>query len=337
LAFALHVLGKVEKAEALAAELHAMPQRVGMVSSAADVETLIRTFHYQAMLRARQALEREQRSYAPWWRLPALAPLELHIKGWQLDRTLLQLLTRGTALVESVRPNLVTNPHEWPGFLVGNLIDTLGTGVIRKTLEEARGADAAFPEATPYFDAFEGEVAYRDGLYEEAIDLAMRALASLDKHEALLRWRTLAWQADAMTHEGRVSAAAAAYQEVLEKFPSVLRMLEIAIPATVSHDGSTQAEKVASRLEGSRRFDVKQEAPFALAVSTRGDKLEICLRNQNGMQISCSLGDSADAVLSTFHADCFSPRVALGQLDLNSLDGSTGSSSADDALKSVLP
>ena len=76
---------------------------------------------------------------------------------------------------------------------------------------------------------------------------------------------------------------------------------------------------------------------FKINVTTAGKSVTACLSDRNGMQFSCasSEGDTA-AVLDAFHLAAFSPKVALTQADLSSLDGSSSSRSADEVLEGLL-
>jgi hypothetical protein len=67
--------------------------------------------------------------------------------------------------------------------------------------------------------------------------------------------------------------------------------------------------------------------------------VELCLADTSGFQFACAKGTKDDAVVSAldaFHEAAFSPKVALGQLDLSSLDGSPVRVSADQVVKGIL-
>ena len=77
--------------------------------------------------------------------------------------------------------------------------------------------------------------------------------------------------------------------------------------------------------------------------TAKGDSVEICLSDESGQQFACAAGEKkADeeatlmAALDAFHSAAFSPKVALTQSDLSSLDGSPIRVSADEVLKGVL-
>jgi tetratricopeptide (TPR) repeat protein len=148
-----------------------------------------------------------------------------------------------------VRPNL-GDLNDFTPWRAGGLIDVLGSGVVRLAVAEARRRDAEYPEAAAYLDALEGEIDFREGRLDPAVRLAASALAGLPPEEALLRGRTLAWQADALRRLGNAEAARAAYQTVLRNYPSLLRILDVKVPARIVRDETPLARRVADRLAG---------------------------------------------------------------------------------------
>lgn len=331
----LLVMGKGAEAVGLAAELYAQPARSGMVSSAASFERLGRTTRYAFALDAQITHLREQASYAELPAGPAAVVGELAglaATRWEVRRAILQLLAEKDLLVLLARPNLISESSTWR---LADLTEVAGTGVLRAATARARAVDAPFPEATAYFDAIDGELAFRGGDLEQAVALADAAVKGLPREEALLRWRTRAWQADALRRLGRAAEARAAYQEVLNRWPTALRLLGLALPVTLASDGEL-AGQTAARLGRSIRFAVAAQAPFALRVEQRGGAVEICLRDDSGAQLTCAGGADPTAALDAFHDAAFSPRVSLTQSDLRSLDGSPVRVGADEALKAVL-
>jgi tetratricopeptide (TPR) repeat protein len=342
LADLLTALGKVDEAEKIAADLYVLPPRTGMISTPLAVERFSRSFRYWATLDTRIRLLAEKRSYGPFFAGLPTEELKLSLARWEIRRALIQLAAEPGMLVNRTRPNLgeISDVAPWQ---VGGFVHVLGTGVMRGSVLAGRVLDRAFPEAGAYLDALEGEIAYAEGRLAEADRLATAALTALPREEALLRWRTTAWQADALARLGRPNEARAGFQEVLRNFPSVLRILDLQVPAQVSSDGSALAKTVAERLMRSRRFTITKGAPFRLDVSAKGESVQICLSDESGAQFACAAGEKKDdrektvtAALDAFHSAAFSPKVALTQSDLSSLDGSPVRVSADEVLKGVL-
>ena len=334
----LEAVGQPEEAVKLAAELYGQQQRMGVSSGAPELERLTRTIRYLHALDGRMAQLAEQASYAERPAGPANALAEIarvSTTRWEVRRALVQLLAGGDRLLLMVRPCL-SDPSDWSNWRVGDLIELVGTGVMRAAISRARMVDAAFPEATALLDALEGEVAYRERWLDDSVKLATAALEGMQKREAIWRWRTMAWRADALQRLGRVNEARADYQEVLQRWPTAFRMLGLTVPVTLADDGSALAKETSARLGRSTRFEVNAKAPFKLTVSSRGTALDLCLLDDNGSQLACASGEGADKALEAFHVAAFSPKVSLTQSDLKSLDGSPVRVGADQALKKLL-
>ena len=334
----LTVLGKGAEAGRIAAEVYAQPARTGMVSGSAKVERLARTFRYALALDGQIALLHEQASYGP--RLTGTFSVMgelvgLMAKRWEVRRAVLQLVAEDDRLVLLARPN-IGEVNDWATWRIGDLIELLGFGVMSSAVAQARVADAEYPEASAYLDALAGEIAFRSRDWAEADRLASAALARLPKEEALLRYRTQAWQADVLTHLGRAAEAQAAYQEVLQRWPTAFRLLELSLPVTLSTDGSELSQETSARLSRSLRFAVEPSAPLRLRVDSHGGTSEICLLDDHGGQLACAGGEGASKALEAFHAAAFSPKVSVTESDLRSLDGSPVRVGADEALKGVL-
>ncbi len=334
----LGVLGKEREAEQLAAELYRQPARTGMTSSPVKVERLRRTLRYAFALAGLVERQAEQASYGPRFTGAASASPELLgtvARRWEVRRALMQLVAEDDRLVLVLRPNL-GDVGDWGAWRIGDLIEILGNGVMRSALKRAREADVRSKEASAYFDALEAELALASGDEDEAARLTTVALKTLPREEALVRWRAHAVRAEALRQAGKPTEARGDWDVVMRQWPTVLRALHLALPVTLSDDGSALADETAGRLKRSRRFRVEDEAPYRLRVDAQGKGVVICLTDAAGSRITCSTGDTAQAALDTFHAEAFSPKVALTDTDLRSLDGSPVRVSADDALKKAL-
>jgi hypothetical protein len=311
-----------------------------MVSGAVEIEHLARTLRYAFALDGRIGLLREQASYGP--RLLGSLSIAAELSGllatrWEVRRAVHKLVAQEGRLALLVRPNL-GEVNDWTTWRLADLIDILGTGVMASAVKKARADDLATPEASPYLDALAGEIAFRTGHTTEADRLATSALSGLPREEALLRWRTLAWHAEVLRSLGRADAAEAATLEVLQRWPTAFRLLELPLRVKLMTDGSAAAEETAARLGRSLRFSVEAETTLVLRVDAPASPgpVEICLLDSHGAQLSCAKGEDAQKALDAFHAAAFSPKVSLTESDLRSLDGSPVRVEADQALKEVL-
>ncbi len=334
----LIVFGKPAEAVTMAADLYSQQTRTGMTSGSDRIERLSRTLRYGWALDGQVTALAEQVATAELPRGP-FAPLaeltRLEAVRWEVRQGLVQLLAEEQRLELMARPNS-GEMSDWASWRFGDLAEVVGTGTLRSALERARLADAPFPEATSYFDALEAELAWREGWLSEADRLSDQAMKTLPRQEALWRWRTLAFRADVLRRLGRSTEARAAYQEVLSRWPTALRLLGLALPVKLEVAAGEPADKTATRLSRSPRFAISNQAPFVLRVELTAQGIEICLRDDSGAQLACAEGDRPDTALEAFSSAAFSPRISLTQSDLRSLDGSPVRVGADQALKKVL-
>jgi hypothetical protein len=334
----LEAVGQSEESVKLAAELYGQQQRMGASSSSVEIERLSRTLRYAFSLDTRIAQLQEQLSYAQWPQGPGPVAAELSrllAVRWEVRRGLVQLLAGGDRLVLMARPAM-GEVSDWASWRSGDLVDVVGAGVMRSALQRAKAIDAPFPEAKPYFDALESEVAWRAGGAASALALAKAALAGLPKTEALLRWRTMGVRAACLRTLGRPAEARADEEELLQRWPTVFRLLRLAVRVKVSDDGTQVGKAVAARLSHSTRFQVDPAAPFRVMVTAKGAGADVCLLDEHGSQLACASGEDADHALDAFHLAAFAPKVSLTQSDLKSLDGSPVRIGADKALKGLL-
>ena len=335
-----YALGRVEDAERMAVELQRLPERTGMVSGSKSKERLARTVRTYVALDARANLLAERRSYRPWLdpKVMSADAMGVALAKIEASQILIQLAADG-ALQDVVRPNLTT---VWT-WQVGSLTSVLGSGVMRSAISAGRALDREQAVAASYFDALEAEVVWRGGEFGVAAALCGKALAGLPKEEALLHWRAQAIYADSMWRLGWSDVARPHYREVLQKFPSILRILDLRVPVTFAADGTALAKRALERLRGSRRFD-ESNSPLRVQVNSDKGGLTVCLLDENGYQFSCTTTDKVDeqntdtilAALDAFHEAAFSPKVSLTQSDLSSLDGSPTRRGAGEVLKDVL-
>ncbi len=329
----LHVLGKPEEAETIATDVYEQPERTGQTSNSAAFARLTRVLRYWLALDNRLNFERERASYRGLGSGLATRA-RLVAARWEVRRALFQLAADENALITITRPNLGdVHVARWT---VGGLVEILGPGVMKTAVDKARALDAEYPEAAPYLDALSGEIAFRSGELDTALAFADKALAGVPNNDGLIRWYVMAWQADAKWRQGDHAGAVAVYHEVLQKLPSALRILDLALPVTITNDGSARAKDAADGLAKSPRFTSSSEG-FKLDVSSKDKTLTICLTDPHGMQFACESGDGdVEKVLDAFHLAAFSPKISVTQADLSSLDGSTTTRTADEVLQGII-
>ena len=334
----------------------AAPDRRGMVSStpaqALGAHALLR----RVLLRTHAELERERAST-----LGVTDRVKAKTRQWQADfeskvddERVIGVLGDSKRLVATLRPFTRGGIEPMPPWLVGELVDVLGAGVVAVALREARRADP-MPEAAPYFDALEAEIAFVRGDGRQAVKLANRALAGLPKNEVLLRARVAAVAAQAARDAGQLNQSAALFEQAMQLDPSVIRRLGLAIPARVTvQGGSALARRVGEMLDGSPRLHTGEKG-FQVSVEAGGSGpggLQICLRGPTGAMLSCAqtlpedqpdasegkmgtpdaakkrpkkltLDEQAALLVDAFHKQALAMPLGLTGTDLSSLDGST--------------
>jgi tetratricopeptide (TPR) repeat protein len=334
----LGVLGKEEEAAKLASELFRQPARTGMTSAPQRVERMRRTLRSNYALDGLLRRLEEKASFGPAATgLVRTAPdlAEHTATRWEHRRALVRLLVEEDFLRLVMRPNL-SDIGDFPAWRTPDLIDILGGGVWKTALDEARSLDAKSPGATAYYDAFEAEFRLRSGQPVEAIRLAEAALQGLPKEEALIHWRLTAVFAESLTALNRKADARPHWSRLMREWPTIIRILDLRLPVSISHDGSTVGSAIASRLKRSKRFREDASAPHSIQIEAAGKGALVCLTEGTQARLTCATEETPDAVLEKFHADAFSPKISLTDADMRGLDGSPIRVSADEALKQVL-
>lgn len=245
----------------------------------------------------------------------------LRFEGWLSARQAARFLNDESRLVGTFAIGTARSAV-MPPWLMGELIDVLGAGVVRAAIEGARAADTR-PGAAAYYDSVLAEVALAQGNYDEAVTVARRALEDLQPGDALLAERVRAVMAASLSDPRQTAAL---YEEVLASDPGLFRRLGWALPATIEHTDSALDREIASALRRSPRFSSSDEG-FRVQVSGG----QACLYGKTGTSWGCSAAeleeddtgrDYVSRALDSFHAVVFSPRVDLSRIDINSLDGS---------------
>ena len=91
-----------------------------------------------------------------------------------------------------------------------------------------------------------------------------------------------AWTADAALTLGRNGAAEQLFQQVLQRFPSALRILGIRLPAKVMAATEPESQATAERLLGSQRLRPELGLGFVARVTGKGATLRVCLEGVEG-------------------------------------------------------
>jgi len=343
----LLALGKNEEALKLVRQVYEQPDRPGMTSvSLEDItfasgvlfwialeQSIIESEERASVLGFFDGIEENYKRKAP------------QLKQWEVQRKLIQLAPVKDILVTNMRPFL-RGVRPWYAGMLGRI---LGPGLARAALVEAERLDTPqLGEAGKgYFLAVSGELHYHAGAFEDAVTDGEAALKVLQRENALLRLRTMAYVAGAYERLGQGTSPRAIelFREVLHRFPTAIRQLDIRIPVMVKHDGDAFATKVAAELVESRRLSPMDGAPFLVQVSGTMKEIRICMSATDGFRLGCGdrtfergTGSDEDVAkaIEAFHTKAFAPMIELTSSDINSLDGSTVRANADEVLKGIL-
>ena len=247
--------------------------------------------------------------------------LWLRFQAWMSARQVARFLDDEVRLVGTFALGTARSAV-MPAWLLGELIEALGPGVVRAAVTEMRHEDSR-QGAAPYYDAVLAEVSLTQSEYEEAIEHAERALRQLPPGDALLRERVRAVMGKALP-DPRESTSL--YEEVLGTDPGVFRRLGWALPAEVQSGDAEIDRALARAIMRSPRFERSSDG-----LRIQIDGAQICLFGRTGTAWGCSKAvmeadESAESyaqrIVDSFHAAIFSPRVDLSRIDINSLDGS---------------
>jgi tetratricopeptide (TPR) repeat protein len=338
LATVLLVAGEIDAALTLVDRAIERPDRRGLTTTTPEQSHGANALLHRALARAKSERDLEGTisggffarladRLAIWWDTLGASRDTERIAGALADED---------RLVATLRVHVRGGIEPVPVWLLGDLVDTLGAGVVAVALEAARAADRDFPAVAPYHDAIGAEVALAQGDADAARTLARRALERLPEAEVLLRARTEAIAARAEQARGDDRAAYGHLIRVMRLDAGTIRRMGLALPGRVVASGGGLVDDVADALARSPRLD-EEDAGFSFAVSGTSAQLRICLNDPDGARLECvdvarrpherGKADETDEefvarATDIFHDEAFALRVVLSQTDLRSLDGS---------------
>ena len=276
---------------------------------------------------------------------------------WTDQATVRRALTDPDVLEGTIRPYQDGGLSFVYPWMVGDLIDVLGPGVVATAVRRMRFKES-LPGVDVYFDAYDAEVAWRTRRWDEARTLAEATRASLPKSERLLRARLAAIAADSAWNQWDTAGAMALYEEVMRDDPGVMRRLGLALPARVNTRAAGAAARDAGAMIARSPRITSHSEGFMITVEGTG-QLSACLRSPAGNLIFCepvakprpeldpetgelepeiSDWDYARLVHRQFHDRAFAMPLGLSRVDLRSLDGTTtvGKDQARERMKGLL-
>lgn len=265
------------------------PDRRGLSSSSAEQAMGAHALLRRSMMRLHAEQERES---AAW--LGSATGLNKRLKS-RLEKMraridnerIVAVLADDERLEATFRMYVHGGMEPVPVWLLGDLIDILGAGVVAVTMERVRETEqeeGGFDGFEGYYDAIDAEVALAQGDEDRALELAGEAMSKLPEVEVLLRARVSAIASIAASGEERVGHLAMA----MELEAGVIRRMGLELPIEIENQASGAiAEAAVEFLEKSPRFDVGEEG-FLLVISGEDKALSLCLDvPQGGARLFC--------------------------------------------------
>jgi tetratricopeptide (TPR) repeat protein len=313
------------------------PDRRGAVTGSADESESGLLMTVQYALRLRQAELGEQMSWIPFgkqWLANWMERITLSRQVWQADSRVAALVVQNHRLEWSLRPYAAdSSVVEW---MRGDMCNVLGAGVTEAEVDRllARDSQDASREE-PYLQLIKGECELHRWAWRDARETLEKALPRLPAAEVLLHARGEALLAQACQHMGDSQAAVDHLQRAMERFPGIVRALQMSIPVSILANGDAACQEAARMLNHSPRFE-NVGGGFTIDVTTQGNSLTGSLRSPNGSvlcNVSSPMGtdaaESARQFCLAFHNKAFASQMDLSQTDITSLDGSNQTGEAE--------
>jgi tetratricopeptide (TPR) repeat protein len=328
------VLGRGEDAVRVTTKAMLAPDRRGHNSRDPAQDLALSALLDRAARRLRAEEIAQSTVGVPWLdRASALAEIaSLRLGAWSSGRQAARALSDESRLVGTFQIGRARSAVT-PPWLVGELVDVLGPGVVAAAVRRARAEDPR-EDAPGYYDAFEAEAALSAGDPERALELAARAEERLPRAELLLHARVSAVIAQAARATGDRNRALAAFDAAMQIDPGVFVRTGATLPVRIGSTGGALPSAVASLLAWSPRFD-QEDLGMRLDVEGDASRVRICFSSHGGPQSAgaqyvctdttraAAEGDDAFAARAAaeLHRQAFAPRVDLSQTDANGLDG----------------
>jgi tetratricopeptide (TPR) repeat protein len=374
-AFATMLLVAGESNAALKAVDRAMlqPDRRGVTSSNHEQALGAHALLRRALMRVRRERMREDAAAEGWLgtiRGTAMAWLE-GFRESPDDERIRSVLADEDRLTATLRLGVRGGMEPMPVWLVGDLVDVLGPGVVSVGLDRAAKFDGSADPRVAAHLSLRAEVALARGDEAVALKFAREALAKLGPGEVLLRGRVLSLAAKAALERGEEATGVSYLEETLRVDGGALRRRGMALPARVESTGGDLAADVAGAIERSPRFESGRG--FVVRVTTKPKGVSVCLLSVRGDRLKCvdveremrsvedDGGDAgskpppasakkpkrsepetdealAKRAARVFQHRVFAAEVTLSNLDMQSLDGrvSAGSEAARERMEGML-
>jgi tetratricopeptide (TPR) repeat protein len=318
----------------------ARPDRRGLHAVSSEQTMAAHAMVRRALRRSHREVLAERATYESVDPSSVWASLETRLDEAADAGRVIKVLGEGDRLVSTLRLFVHGGVEPIPVWLVGDLVEIAGAGVIAAALDEARaeGNRDSVDGLSPYYDAIDAEVRRVWGDHDSALTLAERALAGLPESEVALRARVAAVASESAESQGDGARALEFLSTAVQLDPGVLRRRGRALPVRFETDAGSEADAVVDRLRRSPRFD-EETGAFRLRVEGAGPTLSACLFAPAGERVRCVAPEperqwvDADGAVSpewkpappdlvrAVHHEIFAIALGLSAVDMGSLDG----------------
>ena len=248
---------------------------------------------------------------------------------------------------DSLRGLAIPN-YSLPPFVAYGMVEAYGSEAQLELIEFEK-RHITFEESklfAPSFAFYRAYAYWKRGDYEDALESIQNSIDSLPQWLNLCILELKAIKADILK-ESSPEVANRLYLDVMDQFPSVIRMFDLKLPARFETERFDGSDWIIERLKDSPRFKESENPAFVINVYA-GTIPSICLSSTVGRRIACSNVDPKlyeaeptrkgkyALVIDQFHHDAFSPAINATQADINSLDGHAVRINSDAALKDLL-
>ena len=349
-------MGYAEKAESLMRTVILAPDRQGYSSFSSDKVQLYNLVEYYVT--TTNYIHRMEETISAWggysiemsedWCRDKLIELRTQITKLQFSLWKHhQEAIRHAMNPDSLRGLAIPN-YSLPPFVAYGMVEAYGSEAQLELIEFEK-KHITFEESKLYAPSFAFYRAYaywKRGDYEEALESIQNSIDSLPQWLNLCILELKAIKADILK-ESSPEVANRLYLDVMDQFPSVIRMFDLKLPARFETERFDGSDWIIERLKDSPRFKESENPAFVINVYA-GTIPSICLSSTVGRRIACSNVDPKlyeaeptrkgkyALVIDQFHHDAFSPAINATQADINSLDGHAVRINSDAALKDLL-
>ena len=262
------------------------PDRRGAISTSEEQAKGSHTMNRYAMRKIHFERERERRATRGFWGWLGSLTVGVFNYDQMIDRTTVRgLLVDKTRLIATFRVYVDKGLTDIPSWMMGELVEVLGTGVTRAAVQDASELDK-HPAVKGYHAAILADAAYLDGNQAQLQKMTNEALQNLPDAERLLRIRMTALRGWSAYKRGELQVALTEWSTVFANDPSLFRRYGWSIPIKVDNRGGEHSDELEQRLLYSPRFSKTGEG-FTLQI-VGGNLPRVCLIGLMGEELGCS-------------------------------------------------